>query len=102
MLSQPSPCTNSSLGWRAKKQIGETALLSVMRIAPFDDGAARRAAQLHNELIRANQEIGIKDVLIAAICLEHKLPLLTTNVNHFLRVPSLQVISPEDFLAQSS
>jgi tRNA(fMet)-specific endonuclease VapC len=86
---------------RAKKPIGETALLGVMRILPFDDMAARRAAKLHDELIRANQEIGIKDVLIAAICLEHNLPLLTTNVNHFARVPGLQVISPEELLSQT-
>jgi len=83
---------------RAQKKIGESALLDVMRILPFDDAAARRAAVLHDELIRLNQEIGIKDVLIAAICLEHNLPLLTTNERHFRRIPNLQVLTPEAFL----
>ncbi|TAH53702.1 MAG: type II toxin-antitoxin system VapC family toxin [Chloroflexota bacterium] len=87
---------------RAQKQIGETALLGVMQILPFDDAAARRAAILHDELIRNNQEIGIKDVLIAAICLEHNLPLVTTNMNHFMRVPALRVITPQDLLVQDS
>ncbi len=87
---------------RAQKPIGETALLGVMRILPLDDLAARRAAKLHDELIRANQEIGIKDVLIAAICLEQNLPLLTTNLNHFARVPLLRVISPVALLAQKT
>jgi predicted nucleic acid-binding protein len=83
---------------RAKKQIGETALLDVMRILPLDDRAARRAARLHSELIESNNEIGIKDVLIAAICLEHSITLLTTNTNHFKRVPNLGVVTPEELL----
>ncbi len=84
---------------RARKQIGEEALLNVMLVAPFDDVAARRAAQLHAELIRHNEDIGVKDILIAAICLEHALPLLTLNERHFARVPELKVATPEVFLA---
>ena len=84
---------------RAQKQIGEQELLGLMIILPLDEAAARRAARLHDDLIRRNQEIGVKDVLIAAICLEHNLPLLTTNERHFSRVPSLNVLTPETFLA---
>jgi predicted nucleic acid-binding protein len=62
----------------------------------LDIAAARRAAQLHGELIRHNKDIGIKDVLIAAICLEHKLPLLTLNQQHFGRVPNLTVVTPAE------
>jgi predicted nucleic acid-binding protein len=36
------------------------------------------------------------DVLIAAICLEHKLPLLTLNHEHFGRVPDLTVVTPAE------
>jgi tRNA(fMet)-specific endonuclease VapC len=85
---------------RAQKQIGEQELLGVMLILPLDESAARRAANLHNELIRRNQDIGVKDVLIAAVCLEHDLPLLTLNERHFARVAGLTVLSPETFLAQ--
>ena len=73
---------------RARRQIGEDALLGTMQTLPLDIAAARRAAQLHDELIRHTKDIGIKDVLIAAICLEHKLPLLTLIQEHFGRVPS--------------
>jgi len=85
---------------RAQKQIGEEALLGVMSVAPFDDAAARRAARLHADLISRNEDIGVKDVLIAAICLEHSLPLLTLNERHFLRVPALRLLTPETFLAE--
>jgi len=85
---------------RAQKQIGEEALLGVMNVAPFDDAAARRAARLHADLISRNEDIGVKDVLIAAICLEHSLPLLTLNERHFSRVPGLQVVTPDTFFTQ--
>ncbi len=87
---------------RAKKQIGEDALLGMLTILPFDDDAARRAAKLHDVLIRRNEDIGVKDVLIAAICLEHALPLLTLNERRFARVPELQVVTPDSLLAQLS
>jgi len=79
---------------RAKKEIGEQALLGVMSVFPFDSGVAKRAAELHAELISRNQDIGIKDVFIAATCLEEEVPLLTANERHFSRVPELTVITP--------
>jgi tRNA(fMet)-specific endonuclease VapC len=77
---------------RAQKQIGEESLLSMMGILPLDYEAARYAARLHNELIRRNQDIGIKDVLIAAICRHHNMQLLTLNERHFARVSGLKVL----------
>jgi predicted nucleic acid-binding protein len=46
--------------------------------------AARRAAHLHDWLIRRNEDIGIKDVLVVSVCLEHSLPLLTLNERNYL------------------
>jgi tRNA(fMet)-specific endonuclease VapC len=84
---------------RAQKQIGEDELLGMMNVLAFDAAAARRAANLHDGLVRRNADIGIKDVLIAATCLERALPLLTLNERHFSRVPELQVVTPETLLA---
>jgi predicted nucleic acid-binding protein len=81
---------------RTRRQIGEDALLGSLQSLPLNIAAARRAAALHDELIRHNQDIGIKDVLIAAICLEHQLPLLTLNQQHFGRVPGLTVVTPTE------
>ncbi len=83
---------------RIGKQIGEDQLLSIMATAALDDAAARRAAELHNQLLRAGSDVGIKDVLIAAICLENGLPILTLNERHFRRVADLQVYTPEQLL----
>lgn len=84
---------------RARKQIGEEGLLSLMTVVPLDGSAARRAAALHDELIRRNEDIGLRDVLIAAICAERSLPLLTLNDRHSRRVPGLTVLTPETVLA---
>ena len=83
---------------RAKKEIGEEALLGIMTILPFNDGAARRSANLHVELIHSNKDIGVKDVLIAAICLANSIPILTTNEQHFERVQAFEVLTPAKFL----
>lgn len=84
---------------RASREIGEQDLLGMMKILPFDSHAAHRAAQLHDSLIRQNQDIGIKDVFIAAICLEHDTPLLTLNQRHFSRVPGLSLLKPDDLFS---
>jgi tRNA(fMet)-specific endonuclease VapC len=86
---------------RAKREIGEQALLGVMTVLSLNDAAARRAADLHADLISRNQDIGVKDVLIAAICLEHTLPIFTTNERHFSRVRGLKVITPTQLMAES-
>jgi predicted nucleic acid-binding protein len=82
-----------------KREIGEESLLGMLTVLPLSDAAARRAAYLHDERIRRNQDIGIKDVLIAAICLEHGMALLTPNATHFSRVVGLEVITPVEFVA---
>ena len=86
---------------RAHKQIGgEDALLNTMLVAPFDERSARRAAQSHAELLQRNEDIDVKDTLIAATCLEYALLLLALNERHFARVTELQTVTPSQFLAQ--
>lgn len=86
---------------RAQKEIGESALLGIMKILPLDGQVAKRAAELHAELISRNQDIGIKDVFIASCCLEHGIPILTSNKRHFSRVPELIVITPQELVTIS-
>jgi tRNA(fMet)-specific endonuclease VapC len=86
---------------RAARRIGEDELLGGMTVLGLDNSAASRAALLHDDLIRRNHDIGVKDVLIAAICLAHDMPLLSLNQRHFSRVSGLQVVTPAAFLATS-
>ena len=78
---------------RAKKEIGEQELLGIMKILTLNHASSKRAAQLHSDLISRNKDIGIKDVFIASICLEHKIPIFTANEKHFARVDGLTVFN---------
>jgi tRNA(fMet)-specific endonuclease VapC len=48
-------------------------------------------ALIHDHLKRQGQMIPINDIWIAAVCLEHNLPLLARD-EHFSRIPNLKVI----------
>ncbi len=67
-------------------------ILAGLEVLAGVQASARRAGLLRRELLRRNLDIGPLDVLIAAACLEADLPLLTTNLEHFLRVPDLLVL----------
>jgi tRNA(fMet)-specific endonuclease VapC len=88
--------------YRCKKKIGEEVLLSPLKILPLDNLSAKIAAKLHADLISKNQDIGIKDILIASICLRHQIPLMTENIKHFIRVPHLKCISAQQFLSEQN
>lgn len=87
---------------RAKKEIGEQALLGIMTILSFDGTTAKQAAELHAQLISQNKDIGVKDVFIASTCLTEGIPILTANERHFSRVPELTVMTPAKFVTQTN
>jgi len=56
---------------------------------PFDDGCARRCAEIRRALERTGSVIGPHDLQIAAIALHHGLTLVTHNTREFSRIPQL-------------
>ena len=71
------------------RDLARRALRGV-RVYALTDAAAKRAAEVHQEL--EGSRIGERDTLIAGICLAIGRPLLSANVRHFRRVPGLQVV----------
>lgn len=65
-------------------------VLRGVRVYALTDAAAKRAAEVHQEL--EGSRIGERDTLIAGICLAIGRPLLSANVRHFRRVPGLRVV----------
>ncbi|QGP93939.1 hypothetical protein MGLY_33640 [Neomoorella glycerini] len=63
-------------------------------ILPFDGQAALAAAMIENRLRSGGEVMGVPDTLIAGICLARNLSLFTLNVEHFKRVPGLEVLTP--------
>lgn len=60
-------------------------------IAPFDEHAAERYADIRVLLELEGQRLDDPDLRIAAICLARDLTLVTANMRHFERVPGLRV-----------
>jgi predicted nucleic acid-binding protein len=66
---------------------------------PLGRRAGLRAGALRRELRAARADIGMRDAMQAAICLEADLPLVTRNARHFERVEQLDVAHPEEWSA---
>lgn len=73
------------------------ALLSVPCL-PLGRRAGLRAGSLLGNLRAQGREIGMRDSIQAAICLEAGLTLVTRNVRHFDRIDSLDVVHPSEWL----
>lgn len=69
------------------------ALRHGLRVLPVDDGVALAYGTVARELRATGKLIGSNDLWIAATSLRHGLPLVTADVDHFRRVPGLQVVS---------
>jgi len=65
--------------------------LAPYRSLPFDDDASEHYAALRHDLERRGERIGPHDLLIAAICVTHKVTLVTTNTGEFQRVAGLNL-----------
>jgi tRNA(fMet)-specific endonuclease VapC len=66
----------------------DTFLAAVM-VLPFDTRAARLFGQLKAGLQRQGSLTSDLDLQIAAIALQHRVPLATHNHKHFARIPGL-------------
>lgn len=62
-----------------------------LRVLPFDAAAAAEYGSLRARLEGLETPIGNADMQIASIALAHDLVVVTGNVRHFERVPSLAV-----------
>ena len=74
---------------RDRQQESILALLESIQVLPLDVDAARRAAEVRQQLERSGIGIGMGDSLIAGIALARGATLLTRNKRHFERVLGL-------------
>ncbi len=66
-------------------------LLAALIVLPFDEAAARAAAEAREALEATGSPIGMADYQIAGVCLSRSAVLLTRNRAHFERVPGLSL-----------
>jgi tRNA(fMet)-specific endonuclease VapC len=74
---------------RRSERIGR---LLTARTLPLDHAAALIAGEVYIRLRAIGLDIGIKDSLLAGICLRFGVPLATRNVRHFSRVEGLRLV----------
>jgi tRNA(fMet)-specific endonuclease VapC len=73
------------------KRIAFEACLKIMRVATFDEEAARQAFSIQRYLRQTGQEIGRTDPMIAAQAIAMGAVCVTDNLRHFLRIPGLTI-----------
>ena len=76
----------------AKRRADLDRVLSVVRLLPFDEQAARCAAGIRAELAAAGAPIGPLDMLIAGTALAHSAALVTHSTAEFSRVKGLRLL----------
>ena len=83
-----------------RQQVALEQILRRVNVQALDMEASQRAASLWRSLAEGGRLIGAMDILSAAVRLDHDLPLLTRNVDHYRRVPGLRVITPDELAGQ--
>lgn len=69
----------------------ERSIVSELTILPFDEDAAKAYGPIRADLERQGNQIGDADTRIAAIALSRGLTVVTGNIRHFRRIPSLAI-----------
>lgn len=62
-----------------------------IRILPFDEGSAKIYGRLRADMERKGTPLIEPDLRIASIAMHHGLIVITGNIKHFSKVPSLKV-----------
>ncbi len=76
--------------------IAVKGLRSTLRVLNLTDDSAEKAARIMAHLQSRGQQIEIRDLFIGSICLEQGYAVLTQNLEHFKRIPELQVMSEKE------
>ncbi len=67
------------------------AELARFEILPYTYEVAKIAAEIDATLALEGKSISLADVIIGATTLQYKLTLVTRNVEHFKRIPELNI-----------
>ena len=92
-----SSITAAELKYGAKKRNNRTltqkvqALCNLMTILSWNEEAADAYAKIRVELENSGTPIGNMDMLIAASAVAEDVTLVTNNIEHFSKIPSLKI-----------
>ncbi len=69
----------------------EVRILPALTILPYDTNAARVYGEIEAALAQKRQTLADADLQIAATAIVHGLELVTGNLKHFARIPTLRI-----------
>jgi len=75
-----------------EERVAVEELLTEVHELPFDRDCALQAGRINADLVSAGEPIDETDVMIAATALVHDRPVVTRNIDHFERIPDLEVV----------
>jgi len=81
-----------------KRRLEVKGILWIMNCLHFDEAAANTASEISVALEMKGELIEVRDLFIGAIARTSRLPLVTKNIEHFRRIPDLDVVTPSDLL----
>ena len=67
--------------------------LSNLKILNFNHEAAKKSAEIFEDLRKKGENIDVLDLMIASIAIANKTPLFTRNISHFKRISELKIES---------
>jgi tRNA(fMet)-specific endonuclease VapC len=94
-LCRVTPITAYELyygGFYSKKLEPVEDVLALLDPMKWTEECSKEAARIHVDLMRAGFPLEIRDILIAGICCNEEIPLLTRNIKHFQRIEHLQLV----------
>jgi len=89
----------AKLAPKPEEKVGHIkAILNYVGCLSLDEKVASVASDIWVSLEKKGELIEIRDLFIGAITKNAGLPIVTKNVVHFKRIPSLEVITPHDLM----
>ena len=76
-----------------KKEKSLINLIDALKVLPLDKNSALIASKIGRKLAKEGKMVHPMDLMIGAIALQNKMPLVTNNVKHFSRIKGLEVVS---------
>ena len=76
-----------------KKEKSLLNLINTLKVLPLDKSSALIASKIGRKLAKEGKMVHPMDLMISAITLQNKMPLVTNNVKHFSRIKGLEIVS---------
>ena len=84
--------TYTTKGLSKKKERALLDLLNTLKVLQLDKRSALLASDIGTKLVKNGQMLHPMDLMIGAIALRNRMPLVTNNKKHFSRIDGLETI----------